>query len=128
MKYSSKPGKVEALRTDCLVLPLASARRAARRLGIADYLKSATVDFKDQPGNVQLVSLPAGPKPRRLLIVGSGGQAVSDDDFRKLINAVGGKLKQAPVKDAVLDLDSIKVTGKHATGSQFISCPDDLSS
>ncbi len=111
MKYSSKPGKLEALRTDCLVLPLASARRAARRLGIADYLKSATMDFKDHPGVVQLVSLPSGLKPRRLLIVGSGGQAVSGDDFRKLINAVGSTLKRAPVKDAVLDLNSIKVTG-----------------
>jgi leucyl aminopeptidase len=110
VKYSTRRGDLDALATDCLVLPLAAARRAARRLGMTDYLTSATADFKDEPGTVQLVALPGGSKPRRLLIVGTGGAGVSGGDFRKLLNAVGGALKQAALKEAVIDIDAIKVT------------------
>lgn len=112
MKYSTKSGKLDDLRTDCLIVTLRAARTVARALRLDDYLVAASHDFVDKPGRSQLITLPKASSIRRLLLVGIGDEAEqSPADFRKSIGAAGTALKNAPVRDSVLALDAFKVAG-----------------
>jgi leucyl aminopeptidase len=112
MKYSTKSGKLDDLRTDCLILTLRAARTVARALRLDDYLVAASHDFVDKPGRSQLITLPKASSIRRLLLVGIGDEAEqSPANFRKSIGAAGTALKSAPVRDSVLALDAFKVAG-----------------
>lgn len=112
MKYSTKSGKLDDMRTDCLIVTLRTARTVARALRLDDYLVAASHDFVDKPGRSQLTTLPKASSIRRLLLVGIGDEAEqSPADFRKSIGAAGTALKNAPVRDSVLALDAFKVAG-----------------
>ncbi len=112
MKYSTKSGKLDDLRTDCLIVTLSTARTVARALRLDDYLVAASHDFVDKPGRSQLITLPKATSIRRLLLVGIGDEREqSPADFRKSIGAAGTTLKSAPVRDSVLALDAFKVAG-----------------
>ncbi len=112
MKYSTKSGKLDDLRTDCLIVTLRTARTVARALRLDDYLVAASHDFVDKPGRSQLITLPKATSIRRLLLVGIGDETEqSPADFRKSIGAAGTALKSAPVRDSVLALDAFKVAG-----------------
>jgi leucyl aminopeptidase len=116
MKYSTKTGTLHDVRTDCLIATVRTAYTVARSLGIAEYLETASSDFVDKPGRVQLIALPktSGKSHaiRRLLLVGTGDDtALAPNDFRKSVTAIGSALKTAPVKDAILAIEGFKVAG-----------------
>ncbi len=112
MKYSTKSGKLDDLRTDCLIVTMRAARTVARALDLDDYLVASSHDFVDKPGRSQLITLPKATSIRRLLLVGIGDDAEQTPaDFRKSIGAAATALKGAPVRDAVLALDAFKVAG-----------------
>ncbi len=112
MKYSTKTGKLDAIRTDCLVVTERAARAVGRALGLEDYVDASNRDFIDKPGRVQLIALPKSSPIRRLLITGVGDKdELTQSDFRKALGAIGGALKSAAVKDAVLEVETFKVTG-----------------
>ena len=113
MKYSTKSGKLDDLRTDCLIVTMRAARTVARALDLDEYLVASSHDFVDKPGRSQLITLPkatldpssvAGRHRRRC-------GALTPADFRKSIGAAATALKGAPVRDAVLALDAFKVAG-----------------
>ena len=112
MKYSTKSGKLEDLRTDCLIVSMHTARSVARALELDDYLAASSHDFVDKPGRAQLITLPKATSIRRLLLVGVGDDAeLSPADYRKAIGAACTALKSAPVRDSVLAIDAFKVAG-----------------
>jgi leucyl aminopeptidase len=115
MKYSTKTGKLDDLRTDCLIVTMRAARSVARALGLDDYLASSSHDFVDKTGRTQLITLPKASRVRRLLLVGIGDDAqLTPGDFRKTIGAAGTALKGAPVRDAVLAIEAFEVAGYDA--------------
>ncbi len=112
MKYSTKTGKLDDLRTDCLIVTLRGAKSVAHSLALDDYLAASAHDFIDKPGRTQLITLPKSTQVRRLLLVGIGDDAeLAAGDFRKIVGAIGATLKSAPVRDAVLAIDAFKVAG-----------------
>ncbi|HTK97877.1 MAG TPA: leucyl aminopeptidase [Pseudomonadales bacterium] len=112
MKYSTKSGKLEDLRTDCLIVTMHAARSVARALELDDYLAASSHDFVDKAGRAQLITLPKATSIRRLLVVGVGDDAeLSPADYRKAIGAAATALKSAPVRDSVLAIDAFKVAG-----------------
>ena len=111
MKYSTTTGKLADARTDCLIASLRTARTVARALRAGEFVEAAARDFIDKPGRALLITLPKAAKVARLLLVGTGDDALAPADYRKAIGAVATALKTAPIKDAVLALDDIRVTG-----------------
>jgi leucyl aminopeptidase len=112
MKYSTKTGKLDETRTDCLIVTASAARSVAHSLGLDDYFEASSHDFIDKPGRTLLVALPKSSAIRRLLLAGIGdADELPPGDFRKIIGAVGGVLKAAAIKDATLAIDAFKVAG-----------------
>jgi hypothetical protein len=66
MKYSTKTGTLSELRTDVLIASRKTAESTARTMGSKDLLSAALTDFKDKPGEILLVNLPAKAAIRRL--------------------------------------------------------------
>jgi len=111
MKYSTTAGKLGDTRTDCLIVTVRSARTVARALRFDAFVEAASRDFADKPGRTLLVALPKASKIGRLLLVGAGDAPLSAADYRKAIGAIATTLKAASIKDAVLALGDVDVTG-----------------
>jgi len=112
MKYSTKTGKLNEARTDCLIVTVRAARSVIHALGLDDYFAASSHDFIDKPGRAQLIALPKSSSVRRLLLAGIGDtDELSPGDFRKVVGAVGGVLKTAAIRDAALAIDAFKVAG-----------------
>lgn len=107
MKYSLIEGNIADLKTPCLVTTLKGARSAARQMGATALLKRATIDFQDKLEQTLTVQLDGAVA--RLIIVGGGDQALSDDQFRRLCTSAANALVRLPVKQAVVALDGLKV-------------------
>jgi leucyl aminopeptidase len=112
MKYSTKTGRLDDTRTDCLIVTAHAARSVAHALRLDDYFDASSHDFVDKPGRTLLITLPKSTSIRRLLLTGIGdADELTPSDFRKIVGAVGTALKSAPIRDAVLAIESFKVTG-----------------
>ena len=107
MKYSLIEGNIADLKTPCLVTTLKGARSAARQMGVTAAVNRATTDFQDKLEQSLTVQL--GSAIARLIIVGGGDQSLSEDQFRRLCNSAANALVRAPVKQAVVALDGLKV-------------------
>ncbi|MEZ5549852.1 MAG: leucyl aminopeptidase [Pseudomonadales bacterium] len=114
MKYSTKTGTLSELRTDVLIASRKTAESTARALGSRELLTAAITDFKDKPGEVLLVNLPAKSGVRRLLIAGGTDGTLSETDFRKALRTTAERLKTLPAKNALWALTLARVTGKDA--------------
>ena len=112
MKYSTKTGKLDEGRTDCLIVTMRAARSVTHALDLDDYFDTSSRDFIDKPGRAQLIALPKTSPIRRLLLAGVGDtDELTQPDFRKVIGAVAGALKSASINDAVLAIEAFKVSG-----------------
>lgn len=111
MKYFVSPGVATQMSTPCLVSSLATARQAATTTDARNTLQAALRDFKDQPGEVLLVALPAGSPVERLLIAGGCDVAVSTTQYRKATQAAATALAAGKSESAVWALHQVKVDG-----------------
>lgn len=117
MRYSLVEGNPADLTSPCLVTTLKEARKAARALGEGPAFTRLTQDFKDKAEQTLCVHLDA--KIQRILVVGGGDEALSPDQYRKLVNAAAQALVKLPVKNAVVALDRIRVKGKQSEFKQM---------
>ena len=74
MKYSTKTGKLDETRTDCLIVTARTARSVAHALRLDDYFEASSHDFVDKPGRTLLITLPKSAPIRRLLLAGIGDE------------------------------------------------------
>ena len=110
IKYSTKTGVLDSIRTECLVLPLKEARALARKHKSLSHLDVCLKDFDEKPGSTALIGTSGGMLATRLLVAGAGKAKLSREDYRKITHAVGEALKSAPVASAVIALGSLKVS------------------
>ena len=123
MEFLVKSTRPETLKTATLVVALGEGRKlgtAAKALddasggAISAVLKRGDIAGK-QGQTLLLHSLP-GLKAERVLLLGSGKGELSDRQFRKLVAAAHGVLKNLGGGDAVLALGELKVKGRDAYG------------
>ena len=114
MKYSLTDNAVADLKSPCVVTSYKTARSVARATGQSAIFSRSTQDFKDQLEQTLCVSLDGGIS--RLLIVGGCDATLTADQYRKAVNAAGQALVKLPIKQAVVAMDKVRVTGQ---GSAF---------
>jgi leucyl aminopeptidase len=98
MKYTTQAGKLEALRTDCLILTADAARDVAQALDLGEHVAAHLRDFVDQPEKTALIPLPERTPIRRLLVAGTGATPIQQNDYHRVLRAIGAALKPLPVK------------------------------
>ncbi|CAM3915232.1 putative cytosol aminopeptidase [Pseudomonas reidholzensis] len=121
MELVVKSVAAASLKTATLVLAVGEGRKLgdiAKAVDLAtDGAISAVLkrgDLAGKPGQTLLLPALPGLKAERVLLVGSGKDALGDRTWRKLASSVAGVLKSLGGSDAVLALDDIAVTGRDA--------------
>jgi leucyl aminopeptidase len=110
MKYSLTDGALADYRTPCLVTSLKKARAVARALGELTAFNRATQDFEDKAEQTLVVNLSGAIA--RLVVVGNADAAGTPESFSKLATSAAGTLVKLPVKQAIIALDHIRVSGR----------------
>lgn len=109
MKYFTSPGQASQVSTPLLICGVATARQSATKEAGRTTLQAALRDFKDQPGDTQLVQMPTGNAIERILVVGGCDISQSPVQYRKIINAAAAALAATKAESAVWALHGVKV-------------------
>jgi len=124
MKFFVKNIRPETIRTATLVLPVGEGRKLGALAQMVDQAAAGALsqilkrgDISGKPGQTLLLQDIPNLKATRVLLVGSGKEALSDRQFRKLVSAVHGVLKGLGGNDAVLALADIDVKGRDSYGT-----------
>jgi leucyl aminopeptidase len=117
MKYSLIEGNLAQIKTPCLLTSLKSAQSIARELGKTALLKRAITDFKNKLE--QTITIQLDGDIGRLVIVGGTEQSLNEDKFRRLCISGATALARQPVKQAVVALDSVRVSGRRSHFKQL---------
>ena len=124
MKFFVKNIRPESVRTATLVLPVGEGRKLGALAQAVDQAAAGALseilkrgDISGKPGQTLLLQDLANLKATRVLLVGSGKDALSDRQFRKLVSSVHGVLKGLGGSDAVLALADIEVKGRDIYGT-----------
>ncbi len=110
MKYSTQTGTLADAKSQCLVTSLAGAQKALTRAAARDALDRATLDFRNEAGEVLTVVLGKGEDVQRLLIVGGCDDEVTQAQFRKAADSAATALAKMQVTSATWALHHTNVT------------------
>ncbi|NKB97433.1 MAG: leucyl aminopeptidase [Pseudomonadales bacterium] len=117
MKYSVIEGNLAQVKTPCLLTSLKAARAIAREPGKTAVLNRSITDFKNKLE--QSITIQLDGNIGRLVIVGGTDQSLTEDQFRRLCTSAAAVLARQPVKQAVVALDSVRVSGKRSPFKQL---------
>ena len=119
MELVVKSVAAASLKTATLVLAVGEGRKLGDIAKAVDQASNGAIsavlkrgDLAGKPGQTLLLQSLPGLKAERVLLVGSGKEALGDRSWRKLVASVAGVLKGLGGSDAVLALDDIAVTGR----------------
>ncbi|HCL75425.1 leucyl aminopeptidase [Stutzerimonas nitrititolerans] len=122
MEFVVKNTKAPAIKAATLVLPVgedlvlgttAQSVDAASAGAIATVLKRG--DLQGKPGQTLLLQQLAGIKAERVLLVGTGkADELDNRQWRKVVTAVTGALKNLGGSDAALALQDVQIKGRDA--------------
>ena len=123
MEFLVKSTRPETLKTATLVVALGEGRKLGEAAKAVDDASGGAIttllkrgDIAGKQGQTLLLHSLPGLKAERVLLVGSGKGELSDRQFRKLVAAAHGVLKNLGGADAVLALGELKVKGRDAYG------------
>jgi leucyl aminopeptidase len=123
MEFLVKSTRPETLKTATLVVALGEGRKLGVAAKAVDDASGGAIsallkrgDIAGKQGQTLLLHSLQGLKAERVLLVGSGKGELSDRQFRKLVAAAHGALKNLGGSDAVLALDELKVKSRDAYG------------
>ncbi|MGE8498298.1 MAG: leucyl aminopeptidase [Pseudomonas sp.] len=124
MEFIVKSVRPETLKTATLVIPVGEGRKLGETAKSIDAASAGAIsallkrgDLAGKLGQTLLAHNLPGLKAERVLLVGHGKEAeLSDRQWRKLITATQGVLKNLAGNDAVLALDDIQVKARGAYG------------
>ncbi|MGE8329289.1 leucyl aminopeptidase [Pseudomonas urmiensis] len=121
MELVVKSVAAASLKTATLVVAVGEGRKLGNIAKAVDEASNGAIsavlkrgDLAGKPGQTLLLHSLPGLKAERVLLVGSGKDALGDRSWRKLAVSVAGVLKSLGGSDAVLALDDIAVTGREA--------------
>ncbi|MGC3894121.1 leucyl aminopeptidase [Pseudomonas urmiensis] len=121
MELVVKSVAAASLKTATLVVAIGEGRKLGNIAKAVDEASNGAIsavlkrgDLAGKPGQTLLLHSLPGLKAERVLLVGSGKDALGDRSWRKLAVSVAGVLKSLGGSDAVLALDDIAVTGRDA--------------
>ena len=121
MELVVKSVAAASLKTATLVVAVGEGRKLGNIAKAVDEASNGAIsavlkrgDLAGKPGQTLLLHSLPGLKAERVLLVGSGKDALGDRSWRKLAVSVAGVLKNLGGSDAVLALDDIAVTGRDA--------------
>jgi leucyl aminopeptidase len=116
MEFFVKNIRPENIKTATLVLPVGEGRKLGPLAVAVDQAADGALsrvlkrgDISGKPGQTLLLHDIPNLKATRILLVGSGKEALSDRQFRKLTSAVHAVLKGLGGSDAVLALADVAV-------------------
>ncbi|MES2819336.1 MAG: leucyl aminopeptidase [Pseudomonadota bacterium] len=124
MEFIVKSASPETLKTATLVVAIGEGRTLGAAAETLDVASAGAIrallkrgDLAGKLGQTLLLHGPAHLKAERLLLVGAGKDSeLSDRQFRKMIGAVQGVLKNLGGSDAALALDDVRVKGRDTHG------------
>ncbi|MDM3869954.1 leucyl aminopeptidase [Porticoccus sp. W117] len=118
MEFSLRTADATTAKTACLVIVAAEGKLT----GVANAVDKATNgtltalvksgDFSGKKGEQLLLPVTNGLGAQRVLLVGAGKDALNDQGFIKLVKAAAKKLVALKVKDALLCVEDLDVTGR----------------
>lgn len=121
MELVVKSVAAASLKTATLVVAVGEGRKLGNIAKAVDEASNGAIsavlkrgDLAGKPGQTLLLHSLPGLKAERVLLVGSGKDALGDRSWRKLAVSVAGVLKSLGGSDAVLALDDVAVTGRDA--------------
>jgi leucyl aminopeptidase len=124
MEFFVKTSRPESIKTATLVLPVGEAGKLGPLALAVDQAAAGALsqllkrgDISGKPGQTLLLHDIPNLKATRVLLVGSGKEALSDRQLRKLITAVHGVLKGLGGSDTVLALGDIAVRDRDTYGT-----------
>ena len=116
MQFTTKTGKPETAKTDCLVIPVDVAKldgvAAAFNAELNGRLTKilAAGDLENKPGKVLMVPALDGTAAGRALLVARGkDKALQAGDFRKMVDAAASALRSAAAGNALWCLGTTQV-------------------
>ncbi|UTW46251.1 leucyl aminopeptidase [bacterium SCSIO 12696] len=118
MEFSLRTADALTAKTACLVIavsegPLTGIAQAADKAtegALTTLAKSG--DFNGKNGQQLLLPLVTGLSAQRVLLVGTGKSALDDQGFVKLATSIAKRLTALKVKDALVCIESLEVTGR----------------
>lgn len=128
MQLNATKCDLRSRKTECLVLVLSNKYDKHNNLqsdmnNSAQYLNPTIIEFitkLQESGDIQkklgssvTINYPNGLEAQRLLIVSSGSEILNEQMFLSLAKTIGLKLKDLPVKDAIIALQNINVSGRN---------------
>lgn len=128
MQFNATKCDLRSKKTECLVLvlsnkydkhnnPQSNMNNSAQYLGptIIEFITKlqGSGDIQEKLGSSVTINYPDGLEAQRLLIVSSGSEILNEQMFLSLAKTIGFKLKDLPVKDAVIALQDINVSGRN---------------
>ena len=128
MQLNATKCDLRSRKTECLVLVLSNKYDKHNNLqsdmnNSAQYLNPTIIEFitkLQESGHIQkklgssvTINYPNGLEAQRLLIVSSGSEILNEQMFLSLAKTIGLKLKDLPVKDAIIALQNINVSGRN---------------
>jgi leucyl aminopeptidase len=128
MQFNATKCDLRSKKTECLVLvlsnkydkhsnPQSNMNNSAQYLGptIIEFITKlqGSGDIQKKLGSSVTINYPDGLEAQRLLIVSSGTEILNEQMFLSLAKTIGFKLRDLPVKDAVIALRDINVGGRN---------------
>ena len=128
MQFNATKCDLRSKKTECLVLvlsnkydkhsnPQSNMNNSAQYLGptIIEFITKlqGSGDIQKKLGSSITINYPDGLEAQRLLIVSSGSEILNEQMFLSLAKTIGFKLKDLPVKEAVIAPQDINVSGRN---------------
>ena len=128
MQLNATKCDLRSKKTECLVLilsnkydkhnnPQSNMNNSAQYLGhtIIEFITKLqeSGDIQKKLGSSVTINYPDSIEAERLLIVSSGSEILNEQMFLSLAKTIGFKLKDLPVKDAVIAIQDINVSGRN---------------
>lgn len=128
MQFNATKCDLRSKKTECLVLvlsnkydkhsnPQSNMNSSAQYLGptIIEFITKlqGSGDIQKKLGSSITINYPDGLEAQRLLIVSSGSEILNEQMFLSLAKTIGFKLKDLPVKEAVIAPQDINVSGRN---------------
>ena len=116
MKFSLTIQVADAIKTDCLVIPIVADTKlndTAKRIDIKanNIIRDVKGDLSTELGQHTLLPMPHSSPARRLLIINAGAPNTFDlTAFKQLMHKIWQVLKTTPCKNATIILEQLNIT------------------